>query len=56
MASARAMDGLFIDRDLMPQRKVFRAERRMGPEERDDKSQQGRDDGWHRQGPSPCGT
>jgi hypothetical protein len=37
----RAMDGLLIDRDLMPQRQVFQAERCMGPEERDDESQQG---------------
>ena len=38
---ARARDGLFVDRQLMPQRQVFEAQRCPGPEEARNEGQQG---------------
>jgi hypothetical protein len=43
----RAMDGLSVNRQLMPQRQVFQAQGRSGPEESQSEGQQSREDGKH---------
>lgn len=44
---AWTVDGVFVDGELMPQGKVFQAERGPGPEQRADKSEQSSENRWH---------
>jgi hypothetical protein len=43
------MDGLFVNRQLMPQRQIFQAQGCPGPEEPHSEGEQSREDGEHHQ-------